>query len=63
MPAPVAYGKGFLKFGEVACRVALCTAASSSDRIAFHTLNRKTDNRVRREFIDSETGDPLERDD
>jgi DNA end-binding protein Ku len=43
--------------------VALYTAASSSERIAFNTLNRATGNRVRREFVDSETGDPVERDD
>jgi DNA end-binding protein Ku len=63
MPALRANWKGFLKFGEVACGVALYTAASSSERIAFNTLNRKTGNRVKREFIDSETGDPVERDD
>jgi DNA end-binding protein Ku len=55
--------KGYIKFGEVACAVALYTAASSSERIAFNTLNRATGNRVRREFVDSETGDPVERDD
>lgn len=54
--------KGFIKYGEVACPVALYTAASSSERIAFNTLNRKTGNRVKREFVDSETGDPVERD-
>lgn len=63
MVAPRANWKGFLKFGEVACPVALYTAASSSERIAFNTLNRKTGNRVKREFVDSETGDPVERDD
>lgn len=63
MGAPRANWKGFIKFGEVACPVALYTAASSSGRIAFNTLNRKTGNRVRREFVDSETGDPVERDD
>lgn len=63
MAAPRANWKGFLKFGEVACGVALYTAASASDRIAFNTLNRKTGNRVRREFIDSETGQTVERDD
>jgi len=62
MVAPRANWKGFIKFGEVSCPVALYTAASSSDRIAFNTLNRKTGNRVRREFVDSETGDPVERD-
>jgi DNA end-binding protein Ku len=63
MVAPRANWKGFIKFGEVACPVALYTAASSSERIAFNTLNRKTGNRVKREFVDTETGDPVERDD
>ncbi|AVA24870.1 Ku protein [Rhizobium sp. NXC24] len=63
MVAPRANWKGYIKFGEVAFPVALYTAASSSERIAFNTLNRKTGNRVRREFVDSETGDPVERED
>lgn len=62
MVAPRANWKGFIKYGEVACPVALYTAASSSERIAFNTLNRKTGNRVKREFVDSETSDPVERD-
>lgn len=61
--APRANWKGFLKIGEVTCPVALYTAASSSDRIAFHTLNRATGHRVQRRFVDSETGEPVERDD
>ncbi|TCM76731.1 Ku protein [Rhizobium sp. BK068] len=61
MAGPRANWKGYIKFGEVSCPVALYTAASSSERIAFNTLNRKTGNRVRREFIDGETGDPVER--
>ncbi|MCO5732509.1 Ku protein [Rhizobium sp. SSA_523] len=61
MVSPRANWKGFIKFGEVSCPVALYTAASSSERIAFNTLNRQTGNRVRREFIDSETGEPVER--
>lgn len=55
--------RGFLKVGEVSCPVGLYTAASTSDRIAFHTLNRKTGNRIRRVFVDSDTGKPVERDD
>jgi DNA end-binding protein Ku len=62
MVSPRANWKGFIKFGEVTCPVGLYTASSTSDRIAFHTINRKTGNRVRRAFIDSETGDPVERD-
>jgi DNA end-binding protein Ku len=63
MVAARANWKGFIKFGEVVCAVALYTAASSSERIAFNTLNRATGNRVRREFVDSETGDRVEPDD
>lgn len=55
--------KGTLKIGELICPVALYAAASTSERIAFHTINRATGNRVRREFIDAETGKPVERDD
>jgi DNA end-binding protein Ku len=62
MVAPRANWKGFIRFGEVAFPVALYTAASTSERIAFHTLNKATGHRVRREFIDSETGDTVERD-
>jgi DNA end-binding protein Ku len=62
MVAGRANWKGFIKFGDVAVAVALYTAASSSERIALNTLNRATGNRVRREFVDSETGKPVERD-
>ncbi|GHD16777.1 Ku protein [Tianweitania populi] len=61
--APRANWKGFLKVGALSCPVALYTAVSTSERIAFHTLNRKTGNRVHREFIDAETGKPVEKDD
>ena len=52
-----------LRIGEVACPVALYTAASTSERIAFHTINRATGHRVRREFVDAETGKPVPRED
>ncbi|MBS9721748.1 Ku protein [Tianweitania sp. BSSL-BM11] len=61
--APRANWKGFLKVGALSCPVALYTAVSTSERIAFHTLNRKTGNRVHREFIDAETGKPVDKDD
>jgi DNA end-binding protein Ku len=61
--APRANWKGYLKIGELVCPVALYTAASTSDRIAFHTLNRATGNRVQRQFVDSDSGKPVERED
>ncbi len=54
--------KGYIKFGEVTCPVGLYTAVASSERLAFHTINRKTGNRVHRVFVDSETGGRVERD-
>ena len=61
--APRANWKGYLKVAELACPVALYTAASSNDRIAFHTINRTTGNRVKRQYVDSETGKPVEAED
>jgi DNA end-binding protein Ku len=58
--APRANWKGYLKVAELTCPVALFTAASTAERIAFHTLNRKTGHRIHRQFIDSETGKPVE---
>jgi hypothetical protein len=44
----------------LSCSVALYTAASTAERIAFHILNRKTGHRVHREFVDAETGEAVE---
>ena len=60
---PRANWKGVLKIAELACPVALYTAASTSDRISFHTINRATGNRVRRDFVDAETGKVVDRED
>ncbi|TCR64347.1 Ku protein [Rhizobium sp. BK376] len=55
--------KGFLKVGEVTCGVALYTAASTSERITFNTISKATGNRVNRIFIDSETEEPVPKED
>lgn len=47
--------KGSIKIAEVVCPVALYTAASTSERIALHTLNRKTGHRVHRQYVDEKT--------
>src|SRR5262245_21558089 len=59
--APRASWKGFIKVAELAFPVALYAAATTSERIAFHTINRDTGNRVKREFIDEETEKPVDR--
>jgi DNA end-binding protein Ku len=61
--APRASWKGFLKIAEVTVPIGLYAAASTAERIALHTINRPTGNRVRREFVDAETGKTVERDD
>ncbi|WP_160004928.1 Ku protein [Rhizobium sp. 18055] len=61
MAAHRAQWKGFIKFGEVSCGVGLYTAASTSDRITFNTINKATGNRVNRVFVDSETDEAVSR--
>jgi DNA end-binding protein Ku len=61
--APRSNWKGFLKLSLVSCSVALYPASSSSSRVRFNTLNRKTGNRLKRQFIDAETGDVVETED
>ncbi|MGJ0425711.1 Ku protein [Methylocystis sp.] len=58
--SPRANWKGSLKIAELTCPVALYSATSTSNRIAFHTINRSTGHRVRRTFVDSDTGEPVE---
>ena len=53
--APRAYWKGYLKLSLVSCAISLYPAVSTSTRTSFHTLNRATGNRVKRQFIDAET--------
>lgn len=63
MAAPRANWKGILKLGTIECGVALYTAASTVERVSFHILNRKTGHRVHRQFVDSETGEPVAHED
>ncbi len=61
--APRPYWKGYLKLSLVSCAVALYPAASRSERISFHWVNRQTGNRLRELMVDSDTNDPVERED
>jgi DNA end-binding protein Ku len=60
--APRANWKGTLKLGFLSCPVALYTAVSDGDEIHLNMVNRRTGNRLRRLFVDDETGKPVERD-
>ena len=50
----------FRSLSLVSCPVALFNASSSSDRVAFNTLNRKTGNRLKQLMIDSVTQEPVD---
>lgn len=63
MAQPRATWKGYLKIAELTCPVALYAAASSSERIALHTVNRETGHRLHRRFVDSTTGELAPRED
>ena len=61
--APRPNWKGYLKLSLVSCPVALYPATTTSERVSFRTLNRETGNRVRRQFVDEQTGEPVETED
>ena len=60
--APRPSWKGYLKLSLVSCPVALYPSASSSEKVSFHMLNGETHNRLKQQYVDSETGDIVERD-
>jgi DNA end-binding protein Ku len=55
--------KGTIRLAELAFPVALYAAATTSQRVSFHILNRATGHRVEREYVDEETGKPVEKED
>lgn len=55
--------KGVIRIAEIVCPVAMYTAASTSERIALHLVNRKTGHRLRRVYVDEKTDKPVENDD
>jgi DNA end-binding protein Ku len=61
--APRANWKGYLKLSLVSCAVALYPATSTSSRVRFNTINRKTGNRVKQQYVDPVTGEVVEADD
>ncbi|HZY14765.1 MAG TPA: Ku protein [Beijerinckiaceae bacterium] len=60
MAPPRPYWKGYLKLSLVSCPIALYAATSSSERVSFRQINRKTGNRLRQQLIDDVTREPVE---
>lgn len=61
--APRAYWKGYLKLSLVSCPIALYPASSSSERVSFNRINKKTGNRLKQLMVDSDSGEPVDKDD
>src|SRR5204863_1467520 len=58
--APRSNWKGYLNLSLVSCLIALYPPTTTSERVSFRTLNRDTGNRVRRQFVDEQTGVPVQ---
>lgn len=57
--APRSFWKGYLKLSLVTCPVAMTPATTETEKVRFHTLNRKTNNRVVSRYVDAESGMPI----
>jgi DNA end-binding protein Ku len=61
--APRPFWKGYLKLSLVTCPVAMTPATTENEKVRFHTLNRKTGNRVVSRYVDAASGKPVDEDD
>jgi DNA end-binding protein Ku len=60
---PRANWNGYLKLSLVTCQVALFPAASDKEKVSFHLLNGATGHRLKQQYLDSETGRVVDRED
>ena len=60
MAPPRPYWKGYLKLSLVSCPIAVYSAASSAERVAFRQINKQTGNRLKQQLVDEETGDVVD---
>jgi DNA end-binding protein Ku len=58
-----AYWKGYLKLSLVSCPIALYTGTSSTERVSFRQISKKTGNRLRQQLVDEITREPVEAED
>jgi DNA end-binding protein Ku len=61
--APRSNWKGYLKLSLVSASIAIYPATSSSEKVRFNTLNRETGNRLKRQMVDSVTGEVVANED
>jgi DNA end-binding protein Ku len=58
-----AFWNGYLKLSLVSCPIALHTGTSSTERVSFRQINKKTGNRLRQQLVDEVTRQPVEGED
>jgi DNA end-binding protein Ku len=58
-----AYWKGYLKLSLVSCPIAVNPATTSTERVSFRQINKKTGNRLRQQLVDEVTREPVESED
>jgi DNA end-binding protein Ku len=61
--APRPSWKGYLKLSLVSCPVALYPATTTSGRVRFNIINRRTGHRIHNMVVDAETREPVEEED
>jgi DNA end-binding protein Ku len=54
------FWKGYMKLSLVTCPVAMMSATSEAEKVRFHVLNRRTGNRIQSQYVDAETGKPVD---
>ena len=54
------YWQGYLKLSLVSCPIALYTGTSSTERVSFRQINKKTGNRLRQQLVDEVTRETVE---
>jgi DNA end-binding protein Ku len=57
------YWRGYLKLSLVTCAVTLSPVTTEGSKVKFHTLNRKTGDRIYTRYIDAGTGKTVDKDD
>jgi len=53
------YWRGYLKLSLVTCAVTLSPATTQGEKVRFHTLNRKTGDRIHTQYMDAGSGKPV----
>jgi DNA end-binding protein Ku len=57
------YWRGYLKLSLVTCQVTLTPATTEGEKVRFHTLNRKTGDRIYTRYVDAVSGKTVDDDD